>query len=289
MKILQVDYTHPHASADFTRSLQETGFGVLSKHPLDMALVDQVFRDWKTFFDLPAVEKRKFLYHNDTQDGLFPADISETAKGETLADIKEFFHFYPWGQCPDFLRAQTLELRDQMTILAQTLLTWIENNTPEAVRNQFSMPLPRMLEGTKKTLLRILHYPPLTGHEECGAVRAAAHEDINLITLLPAATAPGLQVKDRLGNWHDVPCDPGSVVVNIGDMLQMCSNGYYPSTTHRVSNPTGAAAKESRLSMPLFLHAEDSVQLSKTHTAHTYWMERLRELGIYTEPATETA
>ncbi|TMO80809.1 2OG-Fe(II) oxygenase, partial [Pseudoalteromonas ruthenica] len=82
------------------------------------------------------------------------------------------------------------------------------------------------------TLLRILHYPPMTGDEEPGAIRAAAHGDINLLTVLPASNEPGLQVQKTDGGWLDVPCDFGSLIINIGDMLQEASGGYFPSTIH---------------------------------------------------------
>ncbi len=92
-----------------------------------------------------------------------------------------------------------------MSLLAAQLLSWIDEQTPEPIRQRYSMPLSEMIVNSKRTLLRILHYPPLIDIEQqAGAVRAAAHEDINLITLLPAATAPGLQVKDSQGQWHDV-------------------------------------------------------------------------------------
>jgi isopenicillin N synthase-like dioxygenase len=137
-----------------------------------------------------------------------------------------------------------------------------------------------MIEGSDDTLLRPIHYPPLTGGEEEGAIRAAAHEDINLITLLPAATAPGLQVKDAKGNWVNIACDPGSLAINAGDMLQMASGGYYVSTTHQVVNPNGPEAKKPRYSMPLFLHPRKDVKLSDKHTAGSYLEERLIEIGL---------
>lgn len=137
-----------------------------------------------------------------------------------------------------------------------------------------------MIEGSEKTLLRILHYPPLEGDEELGAIRAGAHEDINLLTVLPAANEPGLQVKTKEGDWLDVPCDFGNLIINIGDMLQEASGGYYPSTTHRVINPEGADKTKSRISLPLFLHPKPEVVLSERHTANSYLMERLRELGV---------
>ena len=137
-----------------------------------------------------------------------------------------------------------------------------------------------MIKDTPNTLLRVLHYPPLTGEEEPGAVRAAAHEDINLLTILPAANEPGLQVQEQNGNWLDIPADFGHLIVNIGDMLQEASGGYFPSTSHRVINPSGRNAKKSRISLPLFLHPRDEVILSEKHTQKSYLLERLRELGV---------
>ena len=137
-----------------------------------------------------------------------------------------------------------------------------------------------MINGSDQTLLRVLHYPPLAGDEEAGAIRAAAHEDINLITILPAANEPGLQVQLKDGQWADVPSDFGYLIINIGDMLQEASGGYFPSTSHRVINPKGADMSKSRISLPLFLHPRPDVVLSGRHTAKSYLHERLTELGV---------
>ena len=135
-----------------------------------------------------------------------------------------------------------------------------------------------MMQASEQSLLRVLHYPPLSGDETPDAIRASAHEDINLITILPAANEPGLQVKARDGSWLEVPCDFGNLVVNIGDMLQEASGGYFPSTTHRVVNPDDAVHNKSRVSIPLFLHPRPEVVLSQRHTAGSYLKERLEEL-----------
>lgn len=209
--------------------------------------------------------------------------LSETAKGYDVKDIKEFFHYYPWGRCPDHLKQITQELCQQMTLMAETLLQWVEDNTPSEISRNFSMPLSDMIKNSEKTLFRLIHYPPLTGHEDKNAIRAAAHEDINLLTLLPAATAEGLQVKDAQGNWYDVSCDKTRIIVNIGDMLEECTAGYFKSTTHRVTNPVGEKAKQSRLSMPLFLHPREDVRLSQRHIARSYLDERYKELGLAEE------
>jgi isopenicillin N synthase-like dioxygenase len=140
------------------------------------------------------------------------------------------------------------------------------------------MPLPDMLEDSDHTLLRVLHYPPLIGQEEPDAVRAAAHTDINLLTLLPAATEPGLQIRRQDGSWLDVPCDFGLLIVNIGDMLAEASGHYFPSTVHQVLNPTGADRAKRRISLPLFLHPRREVVLSERYTVGSYFDERMREL-----------
>jgi isopenicillin N synthase-like dioxygenase len=159
-------------------------------------------------------------------------------------------------------------------------LDWIEQESPADVRKHYREPLSNMIKGSDQTLLRILHYPPLAGDEEPDAIRAAAHEDINLITLLPASNEPGLQVKSKDGTWLDVPSDFGNLIVNIGDMLQETSGHYFPSTTHRVVNPQGADTSKARISLPLFLHPRPDVVLSEKYTADTYLSERLRELGV---------
>ncbi|MNT51623.1 2OG-Fe(II) oxygenase superfamily protein [compost metagenome] len=158
----------------------------------------------------------------------------------------------------------------------------MEQYTPADIAANYSEPLSGMIQGSNKTLLRVLRYPPLTGQEPAGSLRAAAHGDINLLTILPAANEPGLQVQDMDGNWIDVPCDFGMLIINIGDMLQEASQGYYPSTQHRVVNPTGAGAGKSRVSLPLFLHPRDEVVLSARYSAGAYLDERLRELGVKT-------
>jgi isopenicillin N synthase-like dioxygenase len=276
MQVGVVDFTSPSAPADFTRSLRETGFAVITNHPLPQALVQEIYDEWLEFFASDA--KYKYRFSPDNQDGYFGPDVSETAKGNSVRDLKEFFHVYPWGQYPSEVSDAAFRYRDQATEIAKTLLGWIEENTPEQVAAKFSRPLNKMLDGSTRTLLRILRYPPLTGDEEPGAVRAAAHGDINLLTVLPAANEPGLQVRDVNGNWHDVPCDFGSIAINAGDMLELASEGYYPSTPHQVLNPTGEGARRSRLSLPLFLHPADDVVLAEDRTAFEFLQERIAEL-----------
>jgi isopenicillin N synthase-like dioxygenase len=276
MNVEVVDFQAPDAPESFTRSLRTTGFAVIVNHPLPHELVQQIYDEWLAFFDSDA--KYAYRYSDGDQDGWFGPDVSETAKGNTVKDLKEFFHVYPWGQYPAEVSDAALRYSRIATEIAVTLLGWVHDHTPDEVRDRLSMPLPRMMDHSTRTLLRVLRYPPLRGDEPDGAVRAAAHEDINLLTVLPAANEPGLQVRDLAGAWHDVPCDFGSIAINAGDMLQLATGGYFPSTTHRVMNPTGESARRSRLSLPLFLHPADDVVLAEGRTASSFLAERIAEL-----------
>ena len=277
MNVRTINYKDSNNSHEFTRSLRQTGFGVLNNHPIDFNLIYDVYNEWEKFFN--GNHKQKYLFDSVKQDGFFPLG-TENAKGAVISDIKEFYHFYPWGRLPNDLSNNTKKLYKELVSLTSTLLHWIQDETPEHIKSLFSTPLPDMIIDSKTHLLRIIHYPPLDGTEEAGAIRGAAHEDINLITLLVAGTEPGLQVQDIHGNWHDVSCDPGSLAINSGDMLQEISGGYFPSTTHRVVNPSNNIENKSRFSMPLFLHPRDDIILSKRYTARKYLDERLKEIGL---------
>jgi isopenicillin N synthase-like dioxygenase len=274
--LVAVDYTMPNAKQEFVRSLRETGFGVLKNHPLKQSQVQGIYEQWRTFFS--EARKNDFKVQDNGSGGFYPQSMSETAKGNTIKDLKEFFHFYSGDICPDDLRPPVQAYYESAMTLAAELLQWIEDESPPEISFRYSQRLSDMIEGSRKHVLRILHYPPLTGEEEPTAIRAAGHEDINLITILPASNEPGLQVLTKDGSWLEVPCDFGNLIVNIGDMLQEASGGYFPSTTHRVVNPEGADKTIGRISLPLFCHPNPDVILSHRYTADSYLQERLREL-----------
>jgi isopenicillin N synthase-like dioxygenase len=277
MEVLKVKYGAHEAAERFCHSLKTTGFAVLTDHPIPMELVNRVYSHWAEFFR--SEEKHRYTFKVDSQAGYFPFR-SENAKDSPIKDLKEFFHVYPRSELPEFLESDTWELYNALVKLGKELLNWVQVGSPASIKSGFSMPLSDMVTDSKENLLRIIHYPPLQGTEEQGAIRAAAHEDINLITLLCSATAAGLEVKDISGTWHKVPCDPGSIAINAGDMLQAASQGYYKSTTHRVVNPMGPDATLPRYSMPLFLHPRPEVQLTEGLTAGEFLKQRLREIGL---------
>ena len=273
MQVLKVDFQAADAAEVFDRSLRETGFALIFNHPIASQDIDRVYALWQEFFQ--SEDKVDYPYDPISQDGYFPMG-TETAKGNTVADLKMFYQVYPNGRIPEALREATLTLRTQLYALGETLLGWLDPYIPAHVQTS----LPALLSDLR-TLYRIIYYPPLTGLEQAGAIRAAAHEDINFMTLIPVASAEGLQVKDISGRWHDVPCDYGNISINVGDMLQMLTRGHYPATTHRVVNPeiTHNPSKP-RMSMPLFMHPEADVVLKPDFTAEDFLDQRLGEIGI---------
>lgn len=275
MSVGVVDYQQPDAPAEFTRSLRETGFAVVVNHPLPWALVEEIYVEWSAFFDSPAVHR---YTTPDRNVGYFPPSISEVAKGHEARDLKEFFHIFPWSEYPAEVSDAAQRYREIATDMAATLLAWVERHTPGDVSSRFSVPLTSMLDGSE-SLLRVLRYPPLPPMVPEGAERAAAHEDINLLTVLPAGSDAGLELLGSDGAWYPVPCDPGSVAVNAGEMLDLASDGYYPATTHRVVNPIGPSARTARMSMPLFLSPAPDVVLAHGRTAGEFLAERITELN----------
>ena len=275
--IQRIDFKNKNAKNDFFTSFQNTGFAVIENHDISFDLIDSVYSEWEKFFS--SEEKINYKFDANTQDGFFPFR-SESAKDNHVKDLKEFFHVYPNTILPDFASLNTKSLYKDLVSLGNVLLNWLDELTPADVKNQFSEPLFNMSKGSDRNLLRILHYPPLEGKVEDGAIRAAAHEDINLITLLVSGSQPGLEAKDKNNNWHKVPVDKGMITVNVGDMLEMASNGYFPSTSHRVINPKNSNQNVSRFSLPMFMHPRNEVILKPGTTAYDYLQERLKEINL---------
>lgn len=278
MSLESIDFQAPDADQQFVKSLHEIGFAVLENHPLDMDLVNQIYAEWREFF--ATDDKFNYVVNKETQDGYFSFQNAESAKGEALQDFKEYFHYYPSGRCPEALQHSLKTYYQAAHEFAATLLSWVESHTPAEVAKGYRQPLPAMIENSDVTLLRILHYPPMDASPDKEMTWAAAHEDINLLTILPASDAPGLQVQAKDGSWLPVKSNQAQVIINTGDMLQEASNFYFPSTSHRVVTPAGIDHSGGRMSLPLFLHPRPDVVLSDKYTAGSYLNERLTELGV---------
>jgi len=271
-----IDYSAAGAPEAFFESLRQYGFATLISHPLDMTRVYRIYSAWRAHFAEGVAAE--FTMDPVRQDGYFALDQAESAKGQYVRDYKEYFQFYEWGRCPSHLKADLQAHFEDCLKFSTTLLRWVAQQLPSDIVSRLSMPLESMIENSAQTMLRVLHYPPVESDIELP--RAAAHEDINLLTILPASDGPGLELQLSDGEWIEVVNRPSQVVVNTGDMLQEATEGFLRSTTHRVATSDEVQAASGRMSLPLFLHPRPEVTLSSRYTAGSYLGERLQELGV---------
>lgn len=277
MSVLTVDFQSPDAHSQFFQSLKDTGFAVLTHHPLNNELLKTVHEEWRAFYN--TGKQHDYPWINDTQEGYSPFR-TENAKGTEHKNLMEFFNVYPWSLYPEEVSGNALKLHNNLGRIAATLLNWLDEQLPHDIKSKFSMPLAKMVEGSSKHLMRVIHYPPLSGDEHPEEIRAAEHFDSNLLTVLPAPSMPGLQVKNSEGKWINVDYSTGDIVINTGDMMTECTQGFLSATAHRVINPEGTDARKERMSTPLFVHPRDDVRLSARYTARQFSREYLRANGV---------
>ena len=296
--------TAPEAfAADLGNSFETFGFAVITDHGVNQALIDRAWALTRDFFALPVDAKLKYrVAGQGGARGYTPFGV-EIAKDATLHDQKEFWHVgrdLPPGHCfrdhmPDNLwPAEVPGFRETLSSLyaafdaaGARLLSAIARHLGLAP-NWFDSAVDQ-----GNSVLRLLHYPPIS--PEAGGIRAGAHEDINLITLLLGAEEAGLQLLMPDGSWLSIDPPKGALVVNVGDMLQRLTNNRLPSTTHRVINPPPERRHIPRYSMPFFLHLASDFLIETlpacvdaTHpnlypvpiTADDYLQQRLREIGL---------
>lgn len=283
-------------------SFERFGFAMVSDHGIPQDLIDRAWAMTKAFFDLPEDVKRSYFVAGGGGARGYTPFKTEIAKGATHVDLKEFWHIGRelatghrfselmapniWPDQPEGFRETFIELFAAFDTAGDRLLSAIAVHLGLA---------PDWFDHAVKdgnSVLRLLHYPPVT--EDAPNVRAGAHEDINLITLLLGAEEAGLELLDKDGEWLPVKPPEGAMVVNVGDMLQRLTNHVLPSTTHRVVNPPVERRGHSRYSMPFFLHpapdflikalpqtvTAENPEREPPITAHDYLAERLAEIGL---------
>lgn len=303
------DFTHgtPGQRDAFVKALgkayEEVGFVAVKNHGLSDRLRDELYAAVRKFFALPVEVKLKYEREDLAGQRGYTGFGREKAKGSEVADLKEFWHF---GQ----------EVSDDDPIKQEYPDNIYCREVPEF--NEKGMEAYRKLEAAGRemlraialylgldefyfddkihhgnSILRAIHYGPITTDPQ-NAVRAGAHEDINLITLLMGASADGLEILNKKGEWIPVTALPEQVVVNVGDMLQRLTNNRLKSTTHRVVNPPRESWGTSRYSIPFFLHPRSEMRLDclescvsdenparyEPITAGEYLDERLAEIGL---------
>ncbi|QWC57879.1 isopenicillin N synthase family oxygenase [Erythrobacter sp. 3-20A1M] len=287
------------------QSFAEYGFAVVRDHGISQDLIDRAEEKAKAFFALPEDTKR--AYHIPGGGGArgYTPFGTEQAKDAEVFDLKEFWHVgrtLPEGhELAEFMAPNVWPHEiDGFEQTFEELYSAFEETGArilEAIaihlgleRNYFAATVE---DGN--SVMRLLRYPPLPDDAPDGAIRAAAHGDINTITLLLGAEEAGLELLSRKGEWLPVSPPPGALAVNIGDMLERLTNGRLRSTTHRVVNPSGDAARRARYSMPFFLHFRPDFVIEPLAecvapgeeesppppiTAHDFLMQRLREIKL---------
>ena len=304
-------FTHPSSPADrnaFVEELgaayREWGFAGIRGHGIDDDRIAQSYDVFKRFFALPEATKRTYHVHGGGgARGYTPFGV-ETAKGAQHHDLKEFWHIgreiprdskYSEVMPPNLWPDEVEGFREHGYGLYESLDA-LGSQVLSALALHIGLPADYFADKTDSgnSILRPIHYPPITS-DNIPNERAGAHEDINLITLLVGASAEGLEVRSRKGDWVPFTADADTIVVNIGDMLQRLTNHVYPSTTHRVVNPPGEKARQPRYSTPFFLHPnpdflidvlpscvtpDNPSRYPEPITAQGYLEERLREIKL---------
>ena len=285
------------------KAYEEIGFVAVKNHGLSDELCAELYAQVKGFFTLSKEEKEAYEIEGLAGQRGYVSFGKEHAKNKNEGDLKEFWHFGQTVEDNDPIKeeypdnVQVNELPKFNTV-GREVYQKLEATGRELLRAiALHLNLDENYFDAKihngNSILRPIHYPPIT-HEPKDAVRAAEHEDINLITLLMGASADGLQVLNKSGEWISVTALPDQIVVNVGDMLQRLTNNKLKSTTHRVVNPPREKWGTSRYSIPFFLHPRSEVSLNclpsciselnpknfSDITAGEYLEQRIIELGL---------
>ncbi len=284
------------------KAYEEVGFVAVKNHGVPDNLIADLYQYVQEFFSLPLEKKKAYEIADLAGQRGYTSFGKEHAKGSDAPDLKEFFQY---GQVP---RDNYKEEEYPDNVKVSEVATF--NKTFDDAYRGFEKSGTALLQAIAlylgldehyfdgfvhngNSILRAIHYPPIT-HEPASAIRAEQHEDINLITLLVGASADGLEILSKQGEWVAVTSLPEQIVVNVGDMLQRFTNNKLISTTHRVVNPKRELWHTSRFSIPFFLHPRSSMSLKcldscvdEAHpityedaTAGEYLDERLREIGL---------
>lgn len=293
-------------SDDLGKAFNETGFVTITNHGLSKDVINELYKQVKALFALPEEVKLKYEIPELAGQRGYTSKGKETAKGFKVPDLKEFWQIGQTVTDDDPVKdeypenVQIKELPDFYPITSDIYKKLEASGAQILKAIAVYLGLPENYFDDKihngNSILRCLHYFPITDPDALppDAVRAGAHEDINLITLLIGASADGLEVLTRDGSWYAVKAEGEDVVVNVGDMLQRLTNGKLKSTTHRVVNPPRELMGNSRYSVPFFLHPRSEMDLTSLPstidaehpkmfsdiTAGEYLDERLREIGL---------
>jgi isopenicillin N synthase-like dioxygenase len=297
------DASKRHFVNELGKAFEDVGFVAVKGHGVPQELIDAYYDVVQKFFALPTETKRKYEIPELAGQRGYTSFGKEHAKGSDAPDLKEFWQMgqivegedMPAEHYPDNVRVAELPQFYDLGIQLFKSFETSGRHLLQAIGIYLEIGefyFDRHVHNGN-SILRAIHYPPIT-EEPKNALRAEQHEDINLITLLVGASADGLQLLNRLNIWIDITAPEGSIVVNVGDMLQRLTNNKLKSTTHRVINPPKEKWDTSRFSIPFFMHPRSEMPLSclpgcvtERHplayqpiTAGDYLNERLIEIGL---------
>jgi isopenicillin N synthase-like dioxygenase len=286
--------------SDLYSAIKDFGFVILENHCVDVKLLNRAYELSQQLFSLPLDTKKKYqVIGGGGQRGYTPFGV-EQAKDAKVSDLKEFWHIARdlelnhenYNKHPKNIWVKELTEFQEIFLKIYQELDKAGSLVLSALEQPLNVPSGFFERMTKdgNSILRLLHYPPIPNGVDSRCIRAAAHGDINLITLLVSATSAGLELLDKDGSWIPVQTNPNSIVVNVGDMLARITNDVLPSTIHRVVNPSDK--NESRYSMPFFIHPKSDALLSCLKsckgdgskypdiTADEFLQQRLKELKL---------
>ncbi|ACU02701.1 isopenicillin N synthase family dioxygenase [Pedobacter heparinus] len=293
-------------SDELGRAFNDSGFVTITNHGLDQELIDKLYQNIQAAFRLSPEQKEKYEKAELAGQRGYTSPGKETAKGAKTADLKEFWQIGQEVEDGDPIKEQYpdneyLEEIPGFNEVTREIYQRLESNGKHllrAIATYLNLPVDYFDKHVHNgnSILRGIHYFPIENPDLLpdDAVRAGAHEDINLITLLIGASADGLEVLTRSNEWLPIKAHHTDIVVNVGDMLQRLTNNKLKSTTHRVVNPPRELMKTSRFSVPFFLHPRSDMDLTSLEscidaahpkvyedmTAGEYLDERLREIGL---------
>lgn len=285
---------------DFFSGIKDYGFIILKDHIIDQTKVDKAYEIIYKFFTLEDEIKKQYDGSDNGGQRGYTAFGVEHAKDNPFPDLKEFWHvgrqvptghelksFYPDNVWPKEIKEFKETLSELYTSMDETSVVLLEalGRALDVEKDYFTKMI---YEGN--SILRCIHYPPIADDANPKSIRAAAHGDINLITMLVGATDDGLELLDRDGKWLPVNSLPGQIVVDSGDMLSRITNDVIPTTVHRVVNPNNSKAR--RFSMPFFVHPRPDAELKCLSScvgngekyppinSHEFLLQRLRDIGL---------
>lgn len=293
-------------SDELGRAFNDSGFVTITNHGLGQELIDKLYQNIQAAFRLSPEQKKKYEKAELAGQRGYTSPGKETAKGAKTADLKEFWQIGQEVEDGDPIKEQYpdneyLEEIPGFNEVTREIYQRLESNGKHllrAIATYLNLPVDYFDKHVHNgnSILRGIHYFPIENPDLLpdDAVRAGAHEDINLITLLIGASADGLEVLTRSNEWLPIKAHHTDIVVNVGDMLQRLTNNKLKSTTHRVVNPPRELMKTSRFSVPFFLHPRSDMDLTSLEscidaahpkvyedmTAGDYLDERLREIGL---------